>query len=159
MAKSRVIDRDMGYKAFADKMKRASRGDPHVTVGVHGKDGARGAGEPTNVEVATFNEFGTTTVPERSFLRSTMDEQRPKYARMLDRVIGRWVDGKLSLADGFGLVGLQAKADVQRKIVKLRDPPNADSTIARKGSSNPLIDTGQMLNAIDFAVHLPPGLK
>jgi len=30
--------------------------------------------------------------------------------------------------------------------------PNAPSTIAQKGSSKPLIDTGSMLNSITYAV-------
>lgn len=154
---SRVIDIDRGYDAFIRQMKQAGRAkDPHVTVGVHGKDESRGSGEPTNVEVATFNEFGTTTAPARSFLRSTVDEERRKYADMFQVSLARWVDGKSTLHDALALVGTQAKADVQRKITKLKDPPNAPSTIAQKGSSNPLIDTGQMRQAVDFVVNNVP---
>lgn len=155
---SRVIDKDRGYKAFVRAMQNASKADPHVTVGVHGKDEARGGDEPTNVEVATFNEFGTTTAPARPFLRTAVDENRRKYATMFQRTLGLWVDGKTTLHDALAIVGTQAKADVQLKITKIRDPPNAPSTIERKGSSNPLIDTGQMRQAVDFVVHAKKGV-
>ena len=52
---------------------------------------------------------------------------------------------------GLGL-GEKVVADVQRKIVALKDPPNAPSTIAKKGSANPLIDTGRLRQSIDFEV-------
>jgi hypothetical protein len=41
-----------------------------------------------------------------------------------------------------------AQNDVRKAIRDLDSPPNAESTIKAKGSSNPLIDTGQMINSI-----------
>ena len=51
-----------------------------------------------------------------------------------------------------GLVGASAAAAVQHSIVRLREPPNSPYTIARKGSSNPLIDTGTMRTAVSWVV-------
>lgn len=49
-------------------------------------------------------------------------------------------------------LGLMAAGDIQRRIADLRDPPNAASTVDRKGSSNPLIDTGEMRQKVSHKV-------
>jgi len=41
---------------------------------------------------------------------------------------------------------------VKQQITDLRSPPNAQSTIERKGSSNPLIDTGLMRQTVTYKV-------
>lgn len=153
---SKVIDIDRGYKKFIRKMAIASARNPFVTVGVHSKDDSGRTsekGQPAgNAEVAAFHEFGTTTIPARPFLRTAIDENRAKYARIETAALGRWIDNRLTMEQALGLAGLEAKRDVQLKITRIREPVLADSTIAAKGSSNPLIDTGQMRAAIDFVV-------
>ena len=144
-----VVDKDLGYR---DMFAELTAGDVSVFVGVRG--GATYPDGTSIVVVATVNEFGSADgrIPERSFLRSTMREQRGKYGRQLQADFGRLVDGKLTKRQVFARLGLVAVADVQRKIVALRQPPNAASTIARKRSSNPLIDESELLQSIDFVV-------
>ena len=43
-------------------------------------------------------------------------------------------------------------AATQNYIIKLREPPNSKKTIKEKGSSNPLIDTGQMMQSVTSEV-------
>lgn len=50
------------------------------------------------------------------------------------------------------IVGLEASDATKQYMRELHTPPNAKSTIAKKGSSNPLIDTGEMLNSVNFAI-------
>jgi hypothetical protein len=49
-------------------------------------------------------------------------------------------------------MGLLIKDQLQESIRSLKDPPNAPSTIKRKGFDSPLIDTGTMLNSVDYEV-------
>ena len=49
-------------------------------------------------------------------------------------------------------VGDGIKGQLQQSIVDLTDPPLAPETIARKGSAKPLVDTGHMLNSVDYEV-------
>ena len=49
-------------------------------------------------------------------------------------------------------LGMAAQNWVRREITDLRTPPNAPMTIARKRSSNPLIDSGRMRQEIQFRV-------
>lgn len=113
--------------------------------------GVRSGPEGDLATIAAANEFGTSDghVPERSFLRSTVDEKRGEYAEDLAKVVDDIIDGR-GARPGLSRIGVRAKADVQRKIRALRTPPNAASTVKQKGSSNPLIDTGRLRQSIDY---------
>ena len=52
-------------------------------------------------------------------------------------------------AERCGVVG---QGVLQRQIVLLKEPPNAPATIALKGSSNPLLDTGVLLGSATYRV-------
>jgi hypothetical protein len=153
-----VIDRDMGY---GDLMVRlAGMQSVSVLVGVEGTgtevsvdESGHVTATPDLAQIAIWNEFGTQDghAPERSFLRSTMDENRAKYLRLQEVAVGRMIDG-LDPRLAYGAVGLVATADVRRKIRSRVDPPNAPSTIARKGSDLPLVDTGELYDAIGYTV-------
>lgn len=49
-------------------------------------------------------------------------------------------------------IGAVAVANVQVYMTELKSPPNAASTIARKGSSNPLISSGVLRSSVDMKV-------
>lgn len=48
--------------------------------------------------------------------------------------------------------GLKAQAIIQQSIIDLSDPSNSPKTIEKKGSDNPLIDTGHMKDSVTFVV-------
>lgn len=104
------------------------------------------------IERATFNEFGTRTIPERPFMRNAMRANRGKYRRYIASTAKDVFLGRLSVRTALNRLGLVAVGDVQTEISTLMDPPNAPSTIAAKGSSNPLIDTGEMRQAVTYRV-------
>lgn len=102
---------------------------------------------------AVWNEFGTRRgVPERPFLRNAMRSNREAYRARLTELARLIVLGGLDLSVALRLIGTQAQGDIQKEIVILAQPPNAPSTIARKGSSNPLIDTGEMRQKVTYKV-------
>lgn len=107
------------------------------------------------ITYASANEFGTRDghVPERSFMRSTVDEQRTSYSGVLASVL-RVADSVSALERGLGRLGLRGVRDVQRKITSNVPPPNAPSTVRRKGSTGTLRDTGRLRQSIDFEVTL-----
>lgn len=148
---SKVTDTDTGYRRLMITLARFRGGG--VFVGVPENAGT-GEGGATIAQIAAFNEFGTADghVPERSFLRSTLIENRKKYETAFGRELGKLIDGKRKFRDVLGAVGFLAERDVKRKIRSLREPANAASTIRQKGSSNPLIDTGRMRSAIRHVV-------
>lgn len=101
---------------------------------------------------ALYQEFGTKTIPERPFLRITMRAERNKYQRMMAVGAREILHGGTSMRSILSRLGILAQGDVQGTITSLQSPPNAPSTIRQKGSSNPLIDTGEMRQRVSFKV-------
>ena len=134
-------------KAFVEKAKKA-QGVRGVEVGFYSTSRYEDGTPVTNV--AAGNEFGTEYIPERPFFRlaiAQMEESIPK-------VIEQSVDPETMVIDPITAerVGLKAQSEIQSSITKLREPENAPSTIRRKGSSNPLVDTGFMREQVSYVV-------
>ena len=104
-------------------------------------------GTPVTV-VAANNEFGLGRVPSRPFFRNSnfrTKVQVPKYIR--ERINPATLELTTQLARQAGIL---ATNDLKRSITELKKPPNTEYTIAKKGSSNPLIDEKTMLNNVSF---------
>ena len=126
-----------------------------ITVGVHGDDGAErhdaanDTGAPLTVaDIATFHEFGTSTVPQRSFIRAWYDERQEFIAATLQSQMKLVVAGKITGEVAAERIALAFEGDVKKRISRGIPPPLQPETIARKGSSKPLIDTGMLRNAV-----------
>lgn len=91
-------------------------------------------------------------IPERSFVRSTFDEKQKKWELKFEFLIGVMIDLQMTAEEVLDALGIEASGDVQRKMTDLQTPPNAPITVANKGSSNPLIDTGRMRQAVTWRV-------
>lgn len=119
--------------------------------------GISGSGAVTFLRKGDPRAIGVTrahriTIPERSFLRSAFDKGQRKYTRLMQRQAGMVIDGKQTPAKAIGLVGELALSDVVRGINRGIAPPNRPATIREKGSSKPLIDTGQLKMSIKVKV-------
>lgn len=132
----------------------------NVTIGVHEKEGSvkkesdGATKEPLKlVEVATFHEFGTENITQRSFIRANDADNYRKYKQMIAEIKDKIIFNEFGIAQGLGLLGEAIRADIQRKIRSGISPALKPSTIARKGSSTPLIDTGQLINGITYKVN------
>jgi hypothetical protein len=107
---------------------------------------------PTVAEYATYNEFGYG-VPERSFLRSTYDEQIGKWERQLENGIKGILNMKTEASRVWRDLGLKAERDIQKKLSSNIAPANAPSTIRQKGSGKTtLFDTGLLYRSITHEV-------
>lgn len=100
------------------------------------------------LQKAVFNHYGTSRgIPARPFLLNAIRKNGSKYMSLLKSGAARILRGEITTRPILGQLGGLAQGDVQDEIITLRTPPNAPSTIAAKGSSNPLIETGKMKNA------------
>lgn len=105
----------------------------------------------TNQEIvnrAIFNNFGTINIPERPFMSNAFDDNRSKYVEALKISAPKILRGEVKVGEVVSKLGIVFADDVREEIINLDTPPNAPSTIKQKGSSNPLIDTGQMKNSV-----------
>ena len=93
-------------------------------------------------QVAYFNEFGTLNIPMRPFFRNAINKNIKKWYATLQSGINQNATPSKALA----IVGEVARADI------VKSPPNAQSTIKQKKSTNPLIDTGLMRRSVTYKV-------
>ncbi len=146
-----IRDVDRGYRAMIDRVFEL--GKPKVAVGIFEADGQAPAGEGiTLIEVAVINEFGGGDVPARSFLRGWFDEHRERAQKALVVLCQGVLRGEYTAKVAIERFGLWLQAEVQKRIAQGIPPANAPSTVAKKGSSKPLINTGQLRSSITFAV-------
>ena len=102
-------------------------------------------------DVAMWNELGTKNMPSRPFLRMSVDENESKIEEFLKGEVKELVNG----ADAEQIlkeIGLFQKDLIQEKITEGSFTPNAESTVKKKGSSKPLIDTGRMRQSVNYFI-------
>lgn len=157
MAKVTITDRDMGMKAVMRLIERTKAARPNVVIGITGKSGGKPhekAAGMTIVDIGATHEFGAGNVPERSFLRVTVDEHRAKYQKYLANGYRREIleIAKTGAAGAehraLKRLGLMVEGDIKKRIAAGIKPPLHPRTIKKKGSSKPLIDTGALRASI-----------
>ena len=105
------------------------------------------------VDVAVGNEYGTDNVPARPFIGLSSADINNQCAPILDQSASALNNNNTQQYDQLlDAAGSVAAGIVKQQITDLRSPPNAQSTIERKGSSNPLIDTGLMRQTVTYKV-------
>lgn len=139
------------------KVQTSLRGPKKVKVGF-----PAGEADSDNINKAVWNEFGTAggasgggwggPIPERPFLRNAMRDNRSNYRDGMKTSAKKLLLGQTSLQTVLSNLGIMAQGDVQESITSLSSPPNSPVTIALKGSSNPLIDSGEMRGAVTYKI-------
>jgi len=103
------------------------------------------------IDRAAYNELGTLHIPARPFLRDSLNLHKEEYNQFMAALIRGIMNGgtaKQALED----LGVYAKGVVQEQIRDGSYEANCDVTIKRKGSSVPLIDTGEMEMSVNYQV-------
>lgn len=141
-------------KWFKKQMKEL--GKLQVRVGYqHGAAAGWDSGADM-VDVAMWNELGTASSPARPFLRQSVDGNASQITAMCKAQLQAIASGKSSAEDALKAIGAMQKGLVQHTIRNGEFAPNAPSTVKKKGSDRPLIDTGRMRQSANFAV-VPKG--
>ncbi|WP_432783721.1 hypothetical protein QZH45_09690 [Pseudomonas corrugata] len=106
---------------------------------------------------AGYMQLGVTqphniTIPARPWLEPGVASATPEVLLTIQDGMeaGRSME---QILEGVGVV---AAAAVKVYMTELKTPPNAASTIRKKGSSNPLIDTGAMRQSVTHKVSIGP---
>ncbi|BBO74403.1 hypothetical protein DSCW_18200 [Desulfosarcina widdelii] len=151
---------DSGMEDFERQVKKLHG---RVDVGVFGEKNSE------MVIIAGANEFGTdragknhdVTIPKRSFLRSTLDEEKENVRKIVDKAKVDIVTGKRNQKTFLNRLGIWFVGKVVNKILAGGEPyvENADSVKAakiRRGRTKPkpLNDDGHLRDAINHQVKL-----
>lgn len=91
-------------------------------------------------------------IPERSFIRAGFDDNARDLQKQGEAILRKVVRLEISPQSYFDVLGGICVSAIQKYMTDLRNPPNTDFTVRRKGSSNPLIDTGRMRGAVTWKV-------
>lgn len=95
-------------------------------------------------QVAFWNEYGTEFSPLRPFFRSMIEKNKAGWSLAFGNLMNM---NNNDVAKVFALMGEGIKDQLTQSIVEFSDPPNAPSTVRRKGFNKPLIETGTMQRA------------
>ena len=139
-------------------VRREGPGTAKVLATLKGFDGLEGkvgwfetAAYPDGTAVAyvpTIHEFGTASIPARPFMRPAVADNGSQWLEQLADGARASLTGGQSPDAVLELVALGAAGNVAEKIAAVASPPLKPATIARKGSSKPLVDTGQMIASV-----------
>lgn len=151
---NRITDTDHGYSKLFERLKGAVS---DITVGIHEEDGNLPhdgtADSPTIAQVATWLEVGTSRAPRRSFVADWFDENDSRNRQLLSTLSKGVISGSLeSIRKAAELFGEKMKFSMVRRMGDGIPPPNAPSTIKRKKSSTPGVDTGVLRQHVDYRV-------
>lgn len=134
-----------------DRITKALVKSGRVRVGFPRSTGSYDDGTKV-VDVAIWNEFGTENIPPRPFMRNSIAAHKGEYKDLGRQLAKEVIKGRKTVKQGLEELGLLAASDIQDEITNLREPPLAQVTIDRKGSSKPLIDTGKLRQSVTYEV-------
>jgi hypothetical protein len=113
--------------------------------------------------VATIQEFGHGAIPPRSFMRSTITEQRDAWRNTLAAGSRRVLADQMTtmqMLDDFGVI---AVGNIKDKIMSIMSPGLSEATLylrrnpinkskPKNTSTKPLVDRGIMLGSVESKV-------
>ena len=144
-----VIDKDLGFAEIISSMKSLS--GKAIKVGIQGDEKAEYENGVSVIDVAVWNEFGTEHIPSRPFIRQCFAlHSEEAFIRMQKAIDFVQRGGNMNVA--LGGIGQWYEQRMKYVLTNYAWHPNSIATIRQKGSSKPLIDTGQLRNSIRYKV-------
>ncbi|RZL29669.1 MAG: hypothetical protein EOP64_00255 [Sphingomonas sp.] len=147
-------------KSLNELKGRLERANAYVTVGIHPGAGTYKDGEDV-VMVGLINEFGTSKIPERSFLRSAVRDNAALIDSWRVELLRKIISGSMSVETALEAMGVRVQILIQNRIKSDIQPANAPSTVAQKLADGvaprTLIHTGLLLRSISYQVHVGGG--
>lgn len=152
----KVTYKDLGLNRYLERAREA--GLKALRVGVVGqKAEERNEQGVSYGAIALYNEFGThdangnVHIPERSFIRSTMKNRALTGAAAKSAALAYFKLG-LDMTAALAFAAAPLIEAMRARILEGVPPPNKRSTVRQKGSDDPLIDTGGLLQHLGFVV-------
>lgn len=101
--------------------------------------------------IAAIQEWGAPRagIPPRPFFRNMIAAKSPEWP---DAIANLMREHNYDMAKVFALVGEAIAGQLRQSIIETNSPALAQSTIDRKGFSKPLIESGHMLQSVDYRV-------
>jgi len=101
---------------------------------------------------AIDNEYGKGRIPARPFFRTGIKNGDKKIRERLNTNINKVINGKMTGEQALNNLGIMVKGMIQDSLRNGNWKPNAPRTLALKGNKPPLVDSGSMMDAIDYEI-------
>lgn len=176
-SKIRTKVKDKGYSAILKELRKIED-EPFIKVGLPKEsektnakhvDEKGQAGKVTVLQVGAAHEFGTTKLPERSWLRAAHDSMRPEMETIIKKLVNAIYDGRITVSRALNIMGIKAVSETQKFLnddkvkppSKKKDPSLFSFNFVKNGNSKApkmdkrtsmktLIDTAQLRDSITF---------
>lgn len=132
------------FKQLIEQIKASGEKAVYVGFPAEFNEKVEGSDNFNLASLAAVLEFGNERIPSRPFLRQTLAENQEKYTALFVKLF----ESGVSIDQVYEQIALIAQGDVQQNIVNGKWTANAPSTIKRKKSSKPLIDTGKLRQSV-----------
>lgn len=129
--------------------------DSVVKAGVLAKDGSKQHSEGITVfQIGMIHEFGAPekNIPRRSFIRVPIENNIKEITKLIENNHKLVSENSMSAKVALDRIGLKAQNTIKESFRNNDWKANSEATIKRKGSSRPLIDTGQLIGSISYIV-------
>jgi len=142
-------------KAFAEGLKNISKLE--VLVGVPAEKASRKGDKINNAEIMYIQTNGSPLrgIPARPVIEPAIEDDKQAISAELSEAAKSMLDGKRDeTIRHLKRAGMEGANAARAWFVSAKNnwAPNAPSTIRRKGSDKPLIDTSEMRKSITFVV-------
>lgn len=138
---------DMGIDKVLENV--IELGGKQVKVGIQAGSGSHDGVDI--LDIAIYNHFGTRNIPSRPFVSDCFDKNQGQISEAKKRIVYRVMEGMPASA-GLAQLGQWYQDVLKGHIRNGGWVPNAPATVKRKGSSRPLIDTGQLVNSVRWEI-------
>lgn len=151
----KIIDFQLAQAEIKRELDKL-RGNKYATVGIH-EDAGTHEGGISNAQLGALLNYGNETntlfgnpapIPARPWLVPGVQSGTQDIVD----TIATGIESGLPNEQIMELVGAFAAGAVQQYMTDLKEPPNSDYTIAKKGSSNPLIEDGNLRASVTYKV-------
>lgn len=143
----KTVDFQRAVDTLKTELKKF-RGGKYALVGIHeDAQAVEDAPEMTMAELGATLHFGTDgppKIPPRPWLDTGVASGQHEYIDYIIDQVSKGSDMD-TVIEG---VGILAAGATQVFMEELRTPKNADYTIAKKGSDNPLVDQGHLVASV-----------
>lgn len=108
----------------------------------------------TLAHLGAIHEYGYEEggIPARPFMEPAINNNRDRLQALNRDLLLKILHDNMPMSVALGKLGVVGQTLIQQQIRATTNPPNKPATIKRKGSSHPLIDTGQMMQSVAWEI-------
>lgn len=137
----------MSVRSYRKKLDTTKYKEGICRVGFF--EGSRYEGGKTVASVAAANEFGVPNrIPARPFMRPAIHQNKAQLIATLRSKYRQALKDNEDTMKVLNDFGIKVQGLIQEQIINTWEPPNAPSTIKKKGLNAPLRDTRLMLHSV-----------